>query len=60
LINSHSWHIEMYIINSVCLLLANLQIKKALRGVKVQVNHGQNIRRYKVTGLTKEPLRDLK
>ncbi|XP_027910145.1 protein argonaute 5 [Vigna unguiculata] len=36
-----------------------VKIKKALRGVKVQVNHGQNIRRYKVSGLSKEPLRAL-
>ncbi|XP_047179597.1 protein argonaute MEL1 isoform X2 [Vigna umbellata] len=36
-----------------------VKIKKALRGIKVQVNHGQNIRRYKVTAVTKEPLRAL-
>ncbi|XP_014494464.1 protein argonaute MEL1 [Vigna radiata var. radiata] len=36
-----------------------IKIKKTLRGIKVQVNHGQNIRRYKVTAVTKEPLRAL-
>ncbi|CAJ1979202.1 unnamed protein product [Sphenostylis stenocarpa] len=36
-----------------------IKIKKALRGVKVQVSHGLNIRRHKVTGVTTEPLRNL-
>ncbi|WVZ17166.1 hypothetical protein V8G54_010148 [Vigna mungo] len=36
-----------------------IKIKNALRAIKVQVNHGQNIRRYKVTVVTKEPLRAL-
>ncbi|XP_027345224.1 protein argonaute 5 isoform X2 [Abrus precatorius] len=36
-----------------------VKIKKALRGVKVELINGQNIRSYKVTGVTKEPLRDL-
>ncbi|WVZ17158.1 hypothetical protein V8G54_010140 [Vigna mungo] len=36
-----------------------IPIKNALRAIKVQVNHGQNIRRYKVTVVTKEPLRAL-
>ncbi|RDX94875.1 Protein argonaute MEL1, partial [Mucuna pruriens] len=36
-----------------------VKVKKALRGVKVEVTHGQNLRRYKVTGLTTEPLRQL-
>ncbi|TKY67133.1 argonaute 5 [Spatholobus suberectus] len=35
-----------------------VKVKKALRGVKVEVTHGQ-IRRYKVTGVTREQLREL-
>ncbi|XP_061375182.1 protein argonaute 5 [Gastrolobium bilobum] len=37
-----------------------LKVKKALRGVKVIVTHGKSMRSYKVTGVTKEPLRELK
>lgn len=36
-----------------------IKLKRALRGIKVEVNHGKNLRRYKITGVTKEPLREL-
>lgn len=36
------------------------QIKKALRGVKVEVTHRGNVRRkYRVSGLTSQPTREL-
>lgn len=37
-----------------------LQIKKSLRGVKVEVTHRGNTRRkYRVSGLTSQPTREL-
>lgn len=36
-----------------------VKIKKALRGIRVRTSHGGNIRSYRVTGVSKEPLRDL-
>lgn len=36
------------------------QIKKALRGVKVEVTHRGNVRRkYRISGLTSQPTREL-
>lgn len=36
------------------------QVKKALRGVKVEVTHRGNIRRkYRISGLTSQPTREL-
>ena len=38
-----------------------MQIKKALRGVKVEVTHRGSFRRkYRITGLTSQPTRELK
>ncbi|KAG5139722.1 hypothetical protein JHK84_033490 [Glycine max] len=34
-----------------------IKLKRVLRGVKVEVTHGKNLRRYKITGVTKEQLR---
>lgn len=44
-----------------CLFLVTLQqIKKGLRGVKVEVTHRANVRRkYRVAGLTTQPTREL-
>ncbi|RZB74928.1 Protein argonaute 5 isoform B [Glycine soja] len=36
-----------------------IKLKRVLRGVKVEVTHGKNLRRYKITGVTKEQLRKL-
>ena len=37
-----------------------LQVKKALRGVKVEVTHRGNVRRkYRISGLTSQPTREL-
>lgn len=37
-----------------------LQVKKALRGVKVEVTHRGNVRRkYRISGLTTQPTREL-
>ncbi|XP_020973401.1 protein argonaute 5 isoform X2 [Arachis ipaensis] len=36
-----------------------VKIKKALRGIKVEVRNNENIRGYKVTGVSKEPLYEL-
>jgi len=42
------------------LVLVNEQIKKALRGVKVEVTHRGSVRRkYRVSGLTSLPTREL-
>lgn len=38
---------------------ARVKIRKSLKGVRVECNHGQNIRRYRVAGVTKESLKDL-
>ena len=36
------------------------QVKKALRGVKVEVTHRRNMRRkYRISGLTSQPTREL-
>ena len=36
------------------------QVKKALRGVKVEVTHRRNVRRkYRISGLTSQPTREL-
>lgn len=45
---------------STLLTFGYLQIKKALRGVKVEVTHRGNMRRkYRITGLTSQTTRDL-
>ena len=37
-----------------------MQVKKALRGVKVEVTHRRNVRRkYRISGLTSQPTREL-
>lgn len=36
-----------------------VKVRKALRGIRVRVSHGKSIRSYKITGVTKEPLREL-
>ena len=37
-----------------------MQVKKALRGVKVEVTHRENVRRkYRISGLTSQPTREL-
>lgn len=34
------------------------QVRKVLKGVKVEANH-QGVRRYKITGLSNQPVRDI-
>lgn len=48
-------------VHQECLFLVILQqIKKGLRGVKVEVTHRANVRRkYRVAGLTTQPTREL-
>jgi hypothetical protein len=42
-----------------CIFFTLLQIKRALRGLKVRLSHGAGTRSCKVTGVSKEPLKDL-
>lgn len=43
----------------LCVLFCHFQVKKTLRGVKVEFTNGQTIRSYKIAGVSKEPLSEL-
>lgn len=49
-----------YLIKYSCMTADVKQIKKALRGVKVEVTHRGDVRRkYRISGLTSQPTREL-
>lgn len=56
-----SLHLVQYSLKYCRVLISNaVQIKKSLRGVKVEVTHRGSVRRkYRVSGLTSEPTRQL-
>ena len=39
--------------------LSDSQVKKALRGIRVEFSHGDYMRRYKVLNISTHPLRQL-
>ena len=48
------------VVSHICLTVYIFQIKKALRGVKVEVTHRGNMRRkYRISGLTSQATREL-
>ena len=52
--------IDVYTHQNVRNIICAKQVKKALRGVKVEVTHRGNVRRkYRISGLTSQPTREL-